>query len=102
MSPDLRPEVLIFANAMEEKLRLNDHKGGWEKMPSSWLRNRMQEEIAELNSAIDNYVNAIDPIKSTHEQLEPFRKAILAECADIANFAMMVASVCKALTEDKQ
>lgn len=94
---DLRPEVLAFAGAMEKKLRENDNKGGWEKMQSSWLRDRMREEMGELDSAIDAYVTAIDPLKSTHGQLEPFRKAVLAECADIANYAMMVASVCKAI-----
>ncbi len=99
MNTNLRPNVLSFACAMEKKLRENDHKGGWDNSLSSWLLDRLEEEINELKTARTAYINAIDPLTSTHEQLEPYRKAILDECADVANFAMMIASVCRALDE---
>jgi len=99
MIADLRPEVLIFACAMEKKLRENDHKGGWDNSLSSWLFYRLEEEINELKTAKNAYINAIDPLTSTHEQLKPYRKAILDECVDVANFSMMIASVCRALDE---
>ena len=55
----LRPEVRVFAEAMERKLQANDHKGGWEGMPLSWLRGRLTDESKELDAAIAAYINDI-------------------------------------------
>ena len=89
----LRPEVQIFAEAMERKLRQNDHKGGWENMPLGWLRGRLGEETKELDVSITAY---IDEIECCGDLSKP-RQAILLECADVANFAMMIAANCKGL-----
>lgn len=68
--------VMQFAVKMEEKLSANDHKSGWEGMSYKMLINRMRQEIKELERAI---------------KLKLPAKEIQYECADVANFAMMIA-----------
>ncbi len=84
---DCRMDVQRFAIAMEEKLRANDHKGGWEEEPPADLYEHLQEEVEELGEAIGYGITG---------QCDD-RKLILAEAADVANMAMMVADVCGAL-----
>lgn len=83
----LRPEVRSFANAMEEKLRANDHKGGWEEMRPEWLTGRLKGEVEEL-------CEAVHPAQGPADR---FPDRIIGEAADVANFAMMVADVCGGL-----
>lgn len=75
----IRPEVVAFAEAMEAKLNLNDHKEHWNKQSMSYLVQRLREEMLELRDKLNT------PIKD----LEPGE--ILSEAADVANFAMMIA-----------
>ena len=73
------PIVLQFAKLMELKLSLNRHKGDrseWLKDDAHHLKLRILEEYVELERAM--------------ESLHPWEYAAF-ECADIANFAMMVA-----------
>ena len=70
----LRPEVEAFAVAMEKKLRLNDHKGGWHNLGIDDLVRRLMEEVNELIFAIK--------FQGPNE--------ITSECCDIGNFAMMI------------
>lgn len=73
------PVVMRFAVAMEGKLAQNRHKGdraGWLAMDCGELRDRLRDEVDELDDAIRNLSGP---------------KAILAEAADVANFAMMIA-----------
>lgn len=70
-----RIEVKLFANAMENELRENDHKGGWQNCEMGYLRRRLRQEVEELCRAVD----------------EGRTKDILSEAADVANFAMMIA-----------
>ena len=84
----VRPEVLAFAHLMESKLKKNDHKGGWKNCDPSWLFNRMYEEIEEIKIPLLTDKN--EQAKRRHEQ----RDRISLECADVANFAMMIADVC--------
>jgi len=72
----VRKAVEDFAHAMEAKLSLNDHKGGWDKESVDWLFSRLQEEVEELR---------IEMSKSNR-----FSSLILQECIDVANFAMMI------------
>lgn len=77
----LRPEVEWFARAMEQKLRDNEHKGGWINDKPRKLFARLLEEVKELE-----------------EELAKFSMAgkadgVLAEAADVGNFAMMIADV---------
>lgn len=72
----LRPPVRAFARAMEEQLRANDHKGGWDDCSLQYLRDRMDVELWELKRALR---------RSPVNLLE-----VMEETADVANFLMMV------------
>jgi hypothetical protein len=77
---DVRKSIQIFAIAMEEKLRMNDWRGGWEIEEPTWLLARLSEEIKELSGAI------YEPND------EPNQDERMSECCDVANFAMMIFS----------
>ena len=47
---ECRPEVQAFAVAMEEKLRANDHKGGWKGCCPLWLFQRAEDELEGLRA----------------------------------------------------
>jgi NTP pyrophosphatase (non-canonical NTP hydrolase) len=66
-----------FAAVMAERIQANSHKSGWDGMSLRQLLHRLEQEIGELRYAIDN------------EQAYPHR--IIAEAADVANFAAMIA-----------
>lgn len=73
----LRPEVLAFAWAMESKLKAHDAakgKQGWKRIKVLDLLDMLKLEIEELEA-----ISRPDKV--------------LNECADIANFAMMIADV---------
>lgn len=73
---ELRPSVRVFAEAMEERLRENDDKGGWGKNECSieYLERRLIEEFAE-------YLGE----KSCETGNSPAWEAV-----DMGNFAMML------------
>jgi len=85
----LRPEVLAFAHLMEQQLRANDHKGGWDEDHPRALLSRLREETDELDAEVP--VRYVDVIGACRER-------IAKEAADVANFAMMIADVCGALS----
>lgn len=76
----MREQVKWFAEKMEETLKVNDHKGGWgaDKCSMNYLHERLQEEVIELD-----YATGIVGKEA--------RELIIKECADVANFAMMIA-----------
>lgn len=65
--------VLNFAIEMQKKLDKNEHKSGWSECTYEYLLNCLNREMRELAQAIEK------------------RKGVVGECADIANFAMMIA-----------
>jgi len=82
----LEASVMELAKRMQYKLEKNKHKEcpvmnpnglgrGWNHCKIEWLLGRLREETIELEDAIDN--------NEGHE-------AIMMECADVANFAMMI------------
>jgi NTP pyrophosphatase (non-canonical NTP hydrolase) len=76
---------------MEAKLEENRHKGdreGWQRDHARALFIRLQEELKELELAIDRPVE----LRRSHE--------IRSEAADVANFAMMIADVAGGLEPD--
>ena len=73
-----RKEVKWFAEQMEKKLQKNDHRSGWKDADEDFLLQRLQEEILELK----------DEICESHIYNS---KKVIEECADVANFAMMIA-----------
>lgn len=91
----VRPEVIWFANKMEEKLALNDHKGGWKACDVDMLIDRMQEEIDELKDAWWKRKNDWGRSAGEGFMFVPTNEDLIKECADVANFAMMVADLFK-------
>ena len=77
----LRPEVRWFAEQMERRLRANDHKGGWLGDQLHTLFDRLKEETSELEQEL---------WKLADEHYG--HQAVVKEAADVANFAMMVAT----------
>lgn len=78
----IRVEILKFAVGMERKLRENDHKGGWKNCDNDYLRTRLQEEVDELEAMFVKYGKA---------SLRPnMKNKLRRECADVANFALML------------
>lgn len=78
-------DVLWFAGRMQEKLRLHDKDRGegWKACTDKWLLMRLKQEVLELEHVI-----------SCDNQEMPGRaRAAIGECADIGNFAMMIADV---------
>ena len=62
-----------FSNTMKIKLDVNGYKSHWSEKKNSYLLERLKEEVKDLENALIN------------------NEPILGECADIANFAMMIA-----------
>jgi len=75
---ELRPAVHMFAKDMEARLRKNGHKTGWRNLRDSHLVSRLVQELGEL-------------LKLLNFHSIEFRDAVIDECADVANFAMMIA-----------
>jgi NTP pyrophosphatase (non-canonical NTP hydrolase) len=77
--------LAAFTLRMHTKLTANMHKGGranWQQTQVHDLFSRLDEEVAELQEA-----------KWSPERVHNFAKyaeAIANECADVANFAMMI------------
>ena len=69
------PQVLWFSKQMEAKLEANRYKGGWADTSEGWLYERAVGEMRELAVAL-------------HSQ-NP--ELVIKECADVANFMMMIA-----------
>lgn len=74
-TPALRDEVVWFSELMEETLKKNDYKGGWENCDVEYLLQRLELELDELTIATLNGNN----------------EDVIREATDVANFAMMVA-----------
>lgn len=71
--------VDVFALDMKRKLAVNVHKKHWADVPRSYLFLRLLEEEAELYDALN---------RGTPQE-------IIDECADVANFAMMLADLAR-------
>ncbi|WP_226677252.1 hypothetical protein [Mesobacillus jeotgali] len=75
--PKPRKAVQEFAHDMEKQLKVNDHKGGWGREHHEYLRNQMGKNYAKLVEEL---------CKEDKDKYE-----ITIRCANIANFAMMIA-----------
>jgi len=84
LAMSLRPELASFARIMEERLRANDHKGGWADCDNRWLTLRLVEEVGELAQKMAAWGD-------WYGRQEEMRQELEGECADVANFAMMIA-----------
>jgi len=84
----LRPEIEWFAGIMEQKLQENDDKGGWSECTTDYLLGRLRDEFDELGQVfIKLGQDAIEHKGISFGTVNQF----CAECADVANFAMMLA-----------
>lgn len=84
----VRNEVGWFANQMERKLRVYDReKGerGWKRNDVAELFERLEDEVAELG----HIIHTIYSVPACG--LEDMCAQAMEECADIGNFAMMIA-----------
>ena len=107
-----RPWVDAFADEMESKLAANRHRGdrnGWSGEAPHWLVARLLQEVNELIGTIewpevqhrDIYAARwmIQAAMDRMTQFGPLLRVpgggafVRSECADIANFAMMIADV---------
>jgi NTP pyrophosphatase (non-canonical NTP hydrolase) len=84
MESTTRPWVNAFAQEMENKLAENRHKGDrdmWRESDPLDLFKRLTEEVDELANEL------------WRPDIERNPERILRECADVGNFAMMIADV---------
>ena len=81
-----RLSVLNYAIRMEERLRANDRKGGWEGDKPASLLARARQELQELTHAVTTGKSPPIGGRSRDEW-------VWGEAADVGNFAMMVAEV---------
>jgi hypothetical protein len=84
-----KPYVDAFAEIMEAKLERNRHKGdreGWKNCTLEYLFKSLRKEVRELKDALEGTAN---------------RYGVAEECADVANFAMMIADWKGGLQIDK-
>ena len=88
---ELRPEVQKFAEAMEMKLRENDHKGGWKNESVDYFEQRLLEEGRELAHVIKRFRDYPERVTDID------RSQLLKESADFMNYLMMLADVCGAI-----
>lgn len=82
MPNNLRPAVRWFAERMEAKLQDNDYKGGWEHELPERLMCLLVKEVGELSSGLEAW-----------RMDDQWANAVIAECADVANFTMMIADL---------
>ena len=84
----IRRAVKKFAGLMEETLKKNDQKGGWQQEDFVYLYNRTLDEIIELKKQLikARLLQTKEVILSI-----PNKKEIIKESVDVANFCMMIA-----------
>lgn len=88
-----------FTGVMIEKLVKNRHKGGWSGDHFFTLDERLDQEVSELYSELlklDRLLRldaGAQESAAWKEQLLEQKKRVARECADVANFAMMIADV---------
>ncbi len=74
----MREEIKNFSTIMETKMLLNEHKGGHARLKIDELMKLMHQEVRELKTSID----------------EKDYKNVIMECADVANYVMLIADKC--------
>ena len=80
----VRSDVRWFAELMELKLRKHDHDWG----PTGWKDGNPYELLNRINEEMANVRNAVFDRHKTSED-------IISKLADIANYCMMTADICR-------
>jgi len=73
----VRREVEDFTEKMEFKLSMHDDRPGWKECDWEWLLGRLREETYEIEKVL-------------RERGDGWITKMWQECADVANFAMMI------------
>jgi len=93
----IRPAVIRFAEHMEIVLRRNDKKKSWENCTYEYLLNGIERETKELRECFwypDGRSELFGIVGDDFLVSNRFTEdQVLSECADVANFAMMVFDV---------
>lgn len=95
------PTVDYFTDIMKSKLDANTHKGmdgAWRKLTVGVLFKLLVKEIDELENIIDKHGNVPQGFKNTKLLEDDIAIEVSRECADVANYAMMIADTMKRLT----
>lgn len=77
-----REGLAWFKERMAEKLQENRHKKPWDKKEIDYLFRRLLDEVEELRFSLQD----------TQANRYVDKESIIYECADVANFAMMIAN----------
>lgn len=77
-----REGLAWFRERMAEKLEENRYKKPWSEKEIDYLFRRMLDEVEELRHAL----------RDTQANRYATKESIIPECADVANFAMMIAN----------
>lgn len=85
---EIRDEVKWFSVRMEQKLKANDDKGGWDNCSKDDLLDSMKDELGEMIDAASRIGYSCF---CGHSISDKEVQKLINECADIANFAMMIA-----------
>lgn len=80
---ELRQEVLDFALEMEQVLKENDHKTGWDELSVHALYDRIKQEFEEFQR---EYILAANHFPIDNTRLMKMRK----ESIDLANYCMFL------------
>lgn len=94
MTNDLRTQVDFFAQRMEAKLRKHDrHRGaaGWRRASISHLCELLDAEVIEMRRALLDLLDTFP--EGDDVDVANAVDSVTGECADIGNFAMMIADV---------
>jgi hypothetical protein len=93
----IRPSLMRFAEYMEAVLRRNDKKKSWENCTYEYLLNGIERETKELRECFwypDGRSELFGIVGDDFLVSNRFTEdQVLSECADVANFAMMVFDV---------
>lgn len=71
----VRPSVVRFARLMEAQLRKNDSRGGWSNCDRVYFMEKLEINLRDLG----------------HDLRAGAHEAVQRDCADLGNFAMMLA-----------
>lgn len=82
--------VKWFAEQMEQRLKANDHKTGWDKSSTSWLCEQASRKLTELC------------IAGSHKRQYRNSEEIARLAADVANFAMMIADNARRFVKESE
>ena len=80
---ELRQEIIDFALEMEQVLKDNDHKTGWDNLSISSLYNRIKQEFEEFQ---EQYIRMKYNLGDDTKFILKMRK----EALDISNFCMFL------------